>query len=196
MTAARILTGAVALTAASGLAAADLASFNDLIVDTQYMVGDSFTSDGVGFEILDFTPGYMFSSHAQVHDNQMAGGDGLDLELNNVRLELTVPFSSVPSVTVFFGQFGGQNNIFVNGEMIETGTFYDVDGMTVGGATIDVADLGGGPSLGRLTVTGDIESFGISGQELWVDNLRFAIPAPGALPLIAGGLLVAARRRR
>ncbi len=195
MPAARLLPGAIALVATAGLAAADLASFNDLTVGDEYMVGDSFTSDGITFDILDFTPGSMFSNRARVDDNLMAGGDGFDLELNNVRLELAVPFSSVPSVTIFFGQFGGDNNIFVNGDMISTATFYDVDGMSVGGATIDVADLGGGPSFGRLTVTGDIESFGISGQELWVDNLRFAIPAPATLPLLAGGLLAPRRRR-
>lgn len=196
MPAARLLTGAIALAAASGLAAADLASFNDLVLGTQYMVGDTFTSDGVGFEIMDFTPGSMFSNFAEVDNALMAGGSGLDLQLNNVRLELVVPFSSVPSVTVFFGQFGGQNNIFVNGAMISSGTIYDLDGMSVGGATIEVTDLGGGPSLGRLVVTGDIESFGISGQELWVDDVRFAIPTPSALPMLAGGALLVARRRR
>jgi len=196
MTARHRLVSTVALAATSGLALADLASFNDLVLDTEYMVGDTFTSDGIGFEILDFRPGVMFSNLARVHDDLMAGGDGLDLELNNVRLELMVPFSSIPSVTIFFGQFGGENNLFVNGDMLTSGTIFDLDGMMIGGATIEVADLGGGPTQGRLTVTGDIESFGISGQELWVDNLRFVVPTPSSLALLTGAGLICARRRR
>ncbi|MEZ6243822.1 MAG: hypothetical protein R3B57_12360 [Phycisphaerales bacterium] len=195
MPAPRILTGAIALAATSGLALADLASFNDLVLGTTYAVGDTFTSDGIGFEILDFTPGSMFSNQARVDNALMAGGDGFDLELNNVRLELMNPFSSVPSVTLFFGQFGGQNNLFVNGAMVSSGNIFSLDGMTVGGAMIDVLDLDGG-THGRLTVSGNVQSFGISGQELWVDNLRFALPAPSTLPVLAAGGLVALRRRR
>jgi hypothetical protein len=194
MTHARTLLSAITLAATSGLALGDLASFNDLAVGTEYTVGQTFTSDGVGFEILDFRPGVMFSNRARVDNNLMAGGDGLDLELNNVRLELMIPFAEVPSVTIFFGQFGGENNLFVNGDMLTSGNIFDLDGMTIGGADIDV--LAFDASHGRLTVTGDIQSFGISGQELWVDNLRFALPSPSGLTLMGFAGVVATRRRR
>ncbi|MFI4897912.1 MAG: PEP-CTERM sorting domain-containing protein [Phycisphaerales bacterium JB059] len=194
MTRKHTLLSAAALAATSGLALADLASFNDLTLGTEYTVGQTFTSDGIDFEILDFRPGVMFSNRARVDNNLMAGGDGFDLELNNVRLELVIPFPEVPSVTIFFGQFGGENNLFVNGEMLTSGNIFDLDGMTIGGADIDV--LSYDASHGRLTVTGDIESFGISGQELWVDNLRFAIPAPSGLALMGFAAVGATRRRR
>ncbi len=50
---------------------------------------------------------------------------------------------------------------------------------------------------GRITLVGNITTFGIGGQEFWIDDINFKpVPAPGALMLLAPAVALGARRRR
>jgi len=190
---------AMVVAACAGAASGDLVSFNDLSDGDTFNVGTSFVSDGVTIDVESF----LGDSFVRIDDQARAGGDGLDAEVNNARL--TIDFAgqfggATSSVVLFFGEYGGGNGLMVNGTQSTTADLLTLDGLTIGGATIEVLDLGAVPGgqLGRIQITGDISSFGIAGQELWVDNIRFAsIPTPGSVALLGVGMTgVGVRRRR
>lgn len=188
---------AIAAACCGSVACADLVSFNDLADGDTFAVGSSLVSDGVTMNVESF----LGDNFVRIDDQGLAGGDGLDAEINNARLSIDFASQfggSTASVVLFFGEYGGGNGLTVNGTEQTTGDLLTLDGLIIGGATVEVLDFGAVPGgqLGRIQITGAISSFGIAGQELWVDNIRFAtVPAPaGALAL--GGLGLIARRRR
>jgi len=98
----------------------------------------------------------------------MAGHTGKDLNLNNisVRFEFKAAYSKL---TLYFGEYGGNINLTINGILKNTNDFLDLDGSTVGGVLISVTMAT--PEKGLLTLEGNIHSFSVGGQELWIDHV-------------------------
>ena len=150
--------------------------FEDLIVDTVYVVTDTFTDSGATITVKQFqyTGGTWTSDGtAMVDDELQAGGSGLDINCNNVNLNFDFG-SPLNGLSLLYGEYGGNLNIDINGVFQNFDDFANIDGSTIGGVTVAVTDFGG--NKGKLTLSGVINSFDIGGQELWVDDVCPTVP--------------------
>jgi hypothetical protein len=159
--------------AGSGLPCVD---FEDLTVDTVYVVTDIFSDSGATMTVKEFQwSGGTWTSDgtAMVDDELKAGGSGLDINCNNVNINFDFG-SPLNGLSLLYGEYGGNLNIDINGTFQNFNDFADIDGLTIGGVDVAVTDLGGG--LGKLELDGVINSFDLGGQELWVDDVCPAVP--------------------
>ena len=136
--------------------------------------GDTFTDSGVQMSLHDFqwvTSTWTSNGHAKVRGQQQAGGSGNDLRLNNVNVEFH--FGTIPGLTLLFADYGGNENLNINGDHVSVGNLVSLDGTTQGGVdiAIDVTASSTSGQMGKMTLTGTIESFSIGGAELWIDNV-------------------------
>jgi hypothetical protein len=146
--------------------------FESLPLSTSYNVSDSFSDScaKVSIEPFVWNNGTVYSGgYARVGNSALAGGTGQEMQVNNVNLAFDYG-ASLKRLTLVFGEYGGNLNIDVNGDFRNFDNFDDIDGATIGGATVAVAN-GLGNDKGRLELTGIIHSFAVGGQELWVDNV-------------------------
>lgn len=191
--------GVLALFAAAPARAA-VYDFEDLVFNTTYNVGGTFTTNGHLFDLEQFqwdggtwTP----AGHAYVDNQLLAGGSGLDLELNNINLE-TVFVGPVSSLGLVFGEYGGNLNIEINGDFLNFSKLADINGTTIGGCTIVVTN-GFGNDQGTFLAEGSIGQFALGGQELWIDDIRtgdVVVPEPQGLGLIGLAMLAVRRKRK
>src|SRR5688572_22065651 len=129
------------------------------------------------------------TNFARVSTGGMAGGSGNELTVNNVNVAFDfndVPFTN--AIALQFGEYGGNVNLEINGDQRNVPDFSALDGMTVGGATVEVVAGPPGAARGSLFVLspGAITSFSIGGQELFIDNIiSSCIPEPAALAFLA-----------
>ncbi|MDG1891358.1 MAG: hypothetical protein P8L18_08605, partial [Verrucomicrobiota bacterium] len=161
---------------------------HDLILGSVYSVGDTFTvnsaSGAFGFNVLAedffFSGGTSFSSgFAEVENSGLAGYFGNEIEVNNINLQFT-PTGTPPSgVSVYFGEYGGNINVSINGSQANVANFIDLDGSMLGGANISIPRGGLGNDTGEIHFFGTpINQFSIGGQELWIDHIC-ATEGPG-----------------
>lgn len=145
--------------------------FEEQLPGTQYTVGDTFTDAGVSITIEPFTwsNGTTTSSGlAEIDADNLAGSAGNDINTNNVNLRFNFP-SAPGGLTLWYGEYGGNLNIRINGEFQNFDDFADIDGTTIGGVQIAVAEIS--PERGVLALSGAIDEFALGGQELWIDTV-------------------------
>lgn len=114
----------------------------------------------------------------------------LALDNISVRFDFANLGFDVTEVTLDYREFGGADNFAVNDDTIfELAVMTDLPINIAPGVTASVtSDL--------ITLTGDIDSFQIGGQELGIDNIT-AIPEPTTVALLGlGGTLLVGRRIR
>jgi len=189
--------GVLALFVAAPAQAA-LYDFEDLVYDTTYVVGNTFTTNGRLFELDSFFwdgGTETFNGFAYVDNQLLADGSGLDLELNNINLD-TLFVGPVSSLGLVFGEHGGNLHIEINNDFRNIDRLADINGLTIGGCTIAVTN-GFGNDQGTFLATGSIGQFALGGQELWIDDIRTGdviVPEPAGLGLV--GLALAMLRKR
>ena len=149
-------------------------SFESLSLGATYNVGDSF-SDGsstVLLEEFEWGNGQTTSSGvATVENGGLAGGTGQEINVNNINLAFSFG-GTVSGLTMRFGEYGGNLNIEINGDFRNFEDFSDIHGATIGGTTVSVSMTSTtGGQLGTLSITGNVTTFSIGGQELWIDDV-------------------------
>ncbi len=156
-----------------GMAAAQLVDFEDLVLGTTYVVGDSIPTGGIEIKAEPFqwsSGGWTSGGFAQVGNSGMAGGAGKEMVINNINL-VFFP-GGWGYATIDYGEHGGNLNIEINGDFVNFEDFIDIDGKTIGGVVVAVVDYGApGHCAGRLYLTGPINTFSIGGQEFAIDNV-------------------------
>ena len=186
-----------------GTADAVVMDFEDQLLGASHNVGDSFVASGVTISVSQFQPvvGPPLSGNVVVTNLGMAGGVGKELAINNVDLNFLFNFSGCPScgVALLFGEYGGDINLGINGDLKKAADFYDLPGI-IGGANVYVASRGG--DLGTMLIVSgvNINTMTIGGQELAIDTV-FAcetIPEPATITLLGLGAIsvLAGRKRR
>ena len=194
----RRITCLMFLLAVCGIASAYVVTFDDLTAGDQYYVGDTFTSgtlggmDAVGSDFYWLPMGSTDSGVATVEAGGLAGGSGNEIHLNNINLDFSFDINPLYGLSLMFGEHGGNVNLSINGDMKNVEDFSALNMTTIGGTTVLVA---GTNTSGAIVVIGDITSFGIGGQELWIDNIVASVPEPATMALLGlGGLLLRKRR--
>jgi uncharacterized repeat protein (TIGR02543 family) len=152
--------------------------FEDPPLGTEYHVGDTFTDSGavIDVERFQWDSGQWCNGscgYASVANDGDAGGSGQEMWINNVNLRFDFG-SPCESLSLLYGEYGGNLNIEINGDFRNFEDFADIDGLTIGGVTVVVDDLG--DYKGRLTLSGVINSFAIGGQELCIDDVCPTVP--------------------
>ncbi len=91
--------------------------------------------------------------------------------MNNANLAFQFP---VPpkSLRVRFGEYGGNLNLKLNGEIKNFENFADIDGTTLGGVQVTVVN-GHAANTGILRLNGTINSLILGGQALYIDNIQW-----------------------
>jgi len=143
----------------------DCVDFEQQVLNTVYHVGDIFTESGVEINIQSFDLGsdpWFSGGHAKIDNRQSAGHTGQDIQVGNVNLSFNFG-GPRENLSLHFGEYGGNLNININGDFRKFGNFADINGATIGGVTISVAN-GFGNDRGILQLSGTINSFDIGVQ--------------------------------
>lgn len=146
--------------------------FEQQVLSTVYNVGDVFTEDGVTITMRDFVDGgggVTATGEATIENSLQAGHAGQELAVNNINVSFRFGGSN-EGISLFFGEYGGNLNIRVNGDFRNFDNFVDINGAIIGGATVAVVN-GLGNDMGTLTLSGTVEILTIGGQELWIDHV-------------------------
>lgn len=145
-------------------------NFEYLPLHEVYVVGDTFPVAGAQVSAIEFewsSGNYYADGEATVDNNQLAGGWGYDIQTNNINLMFELE-ESLPGLVLLYGEYGGNVNLAVNEEMIVFDDFPDIDGIEIGGVEVIVMPIT--DEQGVLIMIGEIATFAIGGQELWIDD--------------------------
>jgi hypothetical protein len=149
-------------------------SFDDLTLGDTYYVSDNFTTDGVLVKMQPFqwADGTWFhNGEGRVSDALWANGSNYELNTNNINALFNFVDSIGPQdgVELLFGEYGGNINVGINGAGANVSNFIDLDGVVLGGCTINVLSGGFGGDAGRLYIDGTVNYLALGGQEMAVD---------------------------
>ena len=153
-----------------------------------FSVGDSYSEAGLTltgspFHLSDGSE--TSTGRASKSASSHAGGSPPEMQLNNLVVAtstLSFPFTKIEFK---YAERGGNLNLSINGEPANFDNFADMNGAMLGGVHVAVTG-GNGQDSGEVTLYGEISSFGIGGQELWIDDLCFtdAVDPIGNQPII------------
>jgi hypothetical protein len=183
-------------------AEAVVVDFEDLSLGGTYNVGDTFTTSGVVVtaEQFQWSGGtWHAGGSAAVENGGAAGAGGYEVHTNNINLSFDFGLPC-DGLSLQYGEYGGNINLAINGNLANVENFANLPA-TLGGTSIFVLDTGiPGQSTGAMFVigvVGNINSFEIGGQELWIDNIvASVVPEPATVMLLGAGALAVLTRRR
>lgn len=150
---------------------ADCVEFEEQPYPQSYGSGQFFVDSGVVIELGEFFwfgGGSTTGGSCNIDNQLISGGAGLDVHSDNINLHFDFN-TSYEHLDLLYTNLGGNINAWVNGAMANVENVTDLNLTTLGGATILVQPATG--NSGQVIVQGHIDSFGIGGQELWIDNV-------------------------
>jgi hypothetical protein len=168
-------------------------SFDDLALATEYEVLDTISSGGFSIKVETYEwpdgtwckePGICppdCCGRAEVCDYfsstcdwcQPEGSEKYLVLLGGVNLLFDFEFPR-ESVSLVFGEYGGNVNLMINDIHEKRPNLEDFDGQVIGGVLVSVVGGSGGQDVGTLTLSEDsapIDKFYIGGEELCIDDV-------------------------
>ena len=121
--------------------------------------GETFTEDGINVTVIPFDGA---NGTVTGSDTNNAGHFGNELVLTKAGIGFTMDCAS--EIAFAYQQDEDGISIVINGERWDVDDMVELDGKTVGGATISISN-------GQVTITGVIEDFQIAGNSLAIDHL-------------------------
>ncbi len=150
--------------------------FEGLPLGIQFSTSQFFFETGTKMTATSFqwsnsivtTAGYI-----KAMNNQKAGGGGQDIWLNNIRVSFDFPYSP-QTVILFYGLYGGNMNLMINGAMRNEEDVMVMDKTNLGGVDIYVVEaVVSGGVQGIILLDGTINAIEIGGQEFFIDHVGF-----------------------
>lgn len=187
--------------AGASISNAYVITFDDQAANTYYFPGQSFASNGTTVALTDF----QFASGAIWPANvaRIVTAAPYGLIGNALALTGTVAGAVLPNpVSLISLQYAAIDNtegiLVVNGQELRFSTSpVQLNGQSVGGALVFVT---AGPvpmaglNMGTLSLSGNITSVQLGGQNVMLDAIQ--VPEPATLALLSlGGLLIARKRK-
>lgn len=157
--------------AIGALAPGDCVDFEDLTPGTVYDVSNVFADSGVTITAAPFqwsNSTWTSAGFATVSTSGFSGGAGIDMAFNNIALGFDFG-RPVEDLRFIFGEYGGNINLTINGDLRNEFDFSALHGQIVGGTLVEVMNSQTG--LGVVRITGTVHTFSVGGQELWIDNV-------------------------
>ncbi len=159
----------------------DLFPFEDVNADVTFQVGDSFTTHAALNAQATVTVRPFTWTNGTVTPDGFAQALLVGAEpslthvlaTNNTNLQFDFG-ETLTGLTVVFNDMGGNENLEVNGQLQNVANLSSLNGQTIAGVLIAVNQLT--DNLGVLSLSGDIDSFAIGGQEFWIDNMLITGP--------------------
>ena len=165
-------------------AEAVLVTFDDAAAGSPYILNDTFTSEGVDFQVDAYNPASGPTVTVGPNPFGVPPGDDPVAYPSNLNLDVDFAGSVGPQsyVTIQFTDNGGTVNLHVNGSQADVpaaaANFFAFDGMIINGVSVSVVDLSGiGAGRGRIDLSGTIDRLVFGGQESIFDMIR-TIPVP------------------
>lgn len=150
------------------------AKFNDVADGTRYNVGQTFTSSNIDVKVEQFQWGngnWTSQGYVEGDATNYAMGTGNAIRCNNANLNFQFSYP-VNKIHLKFADLGGNSNISVNGDFRNIARIQLLNGQVIGSATVSVSAVQQGNNwIGSMDVVGNITSFSIGGQELWLDDV-------------------------
>ncbi len=178
-------------------AEAVVVNFDDLTLGTTYNVGDTFTTSGVVVTAGEFfwlPSGSTTGGFAAVQNSTYAGGAGYEIHTNNINLSFDFGLPC-DGVSLMFADLGGNINLRINGSLANVEDFGLLPA-TLGGTSVFTTP-GDTGALFVIGIVGNINSFEIGGQELYIDNIvASVVPEPATVMLLGSGAFAVLTRRR
>lgn len=166
------LVAVAALSAGEALECVTFESIASVTPDAPFTVGDSFSEGSTTVTLKPFTqsdgsPSREGSAYASFGS---AGGSSAALWTNNIVTSFDFGMS-VGGLSLNFGDYGGNENLNLNGEALNVGALGELP-MSVAGVQVAASGAGAsGQGVGDLTLLGPVTSFGIGGQEFALDDV-------------------------
>lgn len=181
-------------------AEAVVVDFEDLSLGAIYSVGNTFTTSGVVVTAEEFfllPSGSTTGGYAEVMNATKAGGAGYEVFTNNINLsfDFGLPCDGVSLMFADSGGPGGNINLEINGSLANVDLFSNLPTSLGGVSVFTTADDTG--ALFVIGAVGNINSFKIGGQELYIDNIvASVVPEPATLMLLGAGAFAVLTRRK
>jgi len=111
--------------------------------------------------------------YTEVSNANMADHIGQEMFTNNVRLNFKFP-GTQNKVIFFYGEYGGNINLLINGNVANPENMMDLHGTYVGGVEVLVINnsVPGGVT-GVVLLRGVINELQVGGQEFFIDHLGY-----------------------
>lgn len=149
-------------------------NFESLTAGTSFSVGDRVNIAPGQVRFVPLLPSGTSGTATIVTSNFAGGSSFQELNLNNIGMRLVLD-DTVPTAKFLYDDHGGRTNLEVNGDVRVLNDLCDVGPnctATVGGATVEVTETAiAGGLRGGVTITGEIDSFGVGGQEFHIDDV-------------------------
>lgn len=162
----------------AGAVTQECMDFESFSTGVQFPVGTDYSYSDIYGELVAFQwddGTWDFGGHAEVVNSNYAYGTGQESNLNNINLRYIFSVTQPYVATFRYGDHGGNVNLGINGILNNTQDLSDLDGMIVGGVFVMVTRQNepgpGNNHHGIVTLIGEIEKFGVGGQEFWVDDV-------------------------
>ena len=164
--------------------------FSSLAPGDSFNVGDIVSPLPVPVTVENISGGTAF-----VSSGLLAAGSGQEIGIQNVKLNFG--FGPLDGLSMQFGETfnAGAVTLMVNGTTYNGIDFANLAGPVGGSATLFVIPTG--LNTGALFFMGNITSFAIGGDDIYIDNIVASqIPEPATLALLGLGGLVLRRKKR
>jgi hypothetical protein len=149
-------------------------SFEDQQVGASYTLGNVFSEEGVRIAFLTFyDPGPTAANYAEIQRKGGAGGSGKDIFINNINIEFDFDDGSWQAIHFCVRKSGDTYNFDINKiPTPPTVVHSDLSEILLHDySNVEAVFLRGYDDLYVIEIWGDINSFAMGGQELWLDEI-------------------------